>query len=309
MEYPREIWRLHRLPGLTRSPGKRPHARMHLRFDRLAQPWLRTLAKRWARLRLCSGLNVGTVQNDLLGLTRFSAFLAEAAPDVHALADIDRALLERYLAWVANQPIGRGAKEDAVTAPGMFFQAIRQHDWDDRLPTTAVFFPDDLPARPARLARRVAEHIMAQIEAPANLDRWPDPQGRLITMILIRCGLRVTDACTLPFDCLLHDGRNAAYLRYFNNKMRREAAVPIDEELETEIRTQQHLVCGPLARPASTCSPPSPHRRRTNSMTSQLPRHAAPLAQRLRHPRRTRPACPPHPAPMAAYLRLQADQP
>ena len=59
---------------------------------------------------------------------------------------------------------------------------------------------------------------------------------------MIRCGLRATDACTLPFDCLLYDGQQAAYLRYFNNKMRREAAVPIDEDLENEIRAQQQRV-------------------------------------------------------------------
>ncbi|MGV7852918.1 tyrosine-type recombinase/integrase, partial [Mycobacterium kansasii] len=61
-------------------------------------------------------------------------------------------------------------------------------------------------------------------------------------IILIRCGLRATDACTLAFDCLLHDGQGAPYLRYFNNKMRRQAAVPIDEELESEIRAQQRRV-------------------------------------------------------------------
>ena len=150
-------------------------------------------------------------------------------------------MLERYLAWLATQPTGRGAKEDAVAAPGVFFQAIRQHGWDSTLPTTAVFFPGDLPARPPRLARRVAEHIVAQVEAPANLDKWPNPEGRPITIILIRCGLRATDACTLPFDCLLHDGQQAAYLRFFN-KMRREAAVPIDDDLEREIRAQQQRV-------------------------------------------------------------------
>jgi integrase len=242
VEYPRDVWRLHRLPGLTASPGKRPHARINLRFDRLAQPWLRSLAKRWIRLRLSSGLSPSTVQNDLQGLTRLSTFLTDASPQVHALVGIDRALLERYLAWLVTQPIGRGAKEDAITAPGTFFQAIRQHGWDQSLPTTAVFFPGDIPPRPPRLTRRVAEHVMAQVEAPANLDRWPTPEGRLITIILIRCGLRATDACTLPFDCLLHDGQRAPYLRYFNNKMRREAAVPIDEDLEREIHAQQQRV-------------------------------------------------------------------
>ena len=242
VEYPRDIWRLHRLPGLTASPGKRPQARINLRFDRIAQPWLRTLAKRWARLRLSSGLSPATVQSDVQGLTRFSTFLTESAPQVHALAGIDRAVLERYLAWLVTQPIGRDAKEDAITAPGVFFQAIRQHGWDQTLPTTAVFFPGDMPARPPRVTRHVAEHIMAQVEAPANLNRWPNPEGRLITIILIRCGLRATDACTLAFDCLLRDGQGAPYLRYFNNKMRRQAAVPIDEELESEIRAQQQRV-------------------------------------------------------------------
>ena len=242
VEYPRDIWRLHRLPGLTHNPGKAVHARLHLRFDRLAQPWLRALAKRWARWRLSTGLTTTTVVSDIQGLHRFSTFLSGSVPDVAALAGIDRAVLERYLAWLVSAPLGRGAKEDAVTAPAMFFQAIRQHGWDESLPATALFFPGDVPARPLQPARHLAEFVMAQVEAPANLDRWSTPEGRLITIILIRCGLRATDACTLAFDCLLHDGHNAPYLRYINNKMRREAAIPIDEDLAGEIRAQQRRV-------------------------------------------------------------------
>jgi hypothetical protein len=83
---------------------------------------------------------------------------------------------------------------------------------------------------------------MVQVEQPANLDRWPDPAHRLVTLLLIRCGLRVSDACTLRFDCLVHDGQRAPYLRYINNKMKREAAVPIDEELESAIGAQQRRV-------------------------------------------------------------------
>ena len=254
---------------------------------------------------------MGTVQSDLLGLTRFSTFLAECAPEAHALSNIDRALLERYLAWLATQSLGCGAKEDAVTAPGAFFQAIRQHGWDMNLPTTAVFFPGDLPARPPRLTRRVAEHIMAQVEAPANLDQWPNPEGRLITIILIRCGLRATDACTLPFDCLLHDGQHAAYLRYFNNKMRREAAVPIDEDLENEIRTQQQRVSDrwpgqhphlfpALTRNASGRNPMTyySYRGMLNSWLTTCEVHD-----------RARPARPADPAPVAPHLRLPPDQP
>jgi hypothetical protein len=83
---------------------------------------------------------------------------------------------------------------------------------------------------------------MAQLAQPVNLDRWSSPDGRLLTLILIRCGLRACDGCTLPFDCLVHDGQGAPYLRYYNQKMKREAAVPIDEELQAEIRAQQARV-------------------------------------------------------------------
>jgi len=241
VEYPRDIWRLERLPGLTTNPGK-AYSRDRLRFDQITQPWLRGLVKRWSRLRLSSGLAVGTVVSDVKALRRFSAFLADAAPKVDAVAGLNRALLERYLAWLASAGLGHGARSDAVTCLGMFFHTLRQHDWDPSLPTTAVFFAGDLPPRPNRVTRHLAEHVMAQVEAPANLDRWPNPEGRVVTLVLIQAGLRATDACTLPFDCLLHDGQGAPYLRYFNNKMRREAAVPIDADLEVEIRAQQQRV-------------------------------------------------------------------
>ena len=110
---------------------------------------------------------------------------------------------------------------------------------------------------------------MAQVEAPANLDRWPNPDGRLVTLILIRCGLRDLRArCTLAFDCLLHDGQGAPYLRYFNTKMKREAAVPIDEELEAAIRDQQQRV--PQRWPEAPPAPVSPAARATSPGTTPL---------------------------------------
>jgi len=241
VEYPRDVWRLYRLNGLKHSPS-RPRSRSHLRFDRITQPWLRALGKRWVRYRLTSGLAVATAVSDVQALTRFSEFLTAAAPEVDGLAGVDRALLERYLVWLADLPGGRSANESRVGGLHLFFQAIRQHGWEPSLPTTAAFFTGDCPRRRQRVTHHLAEHVMAQVEQPTNLDRWPYPEGRLITVILIRCGLRLASACTLRFDCLVHDGQGAPYLRYVNTKMEREAAVPIDEELEAEIGAQQQRV-------------------------------------------------------------------
>jgi hypothetical protein len=90
-----------------------------------------------------------------------------------------------------------------------------------------------------RIPRALAARIMAQVEQPANLEREKNPAYRLITLILIRCGLRISDACKVPADCVVTDADGAPYLRYYNRKMKREALVPIDEELEALIARQQ----------------------------------------------------------------------
>lgn len=48
---------------------------------------------------------------------------------------------------------------------------------------------------------------MTQVESPQNLARWTNRNGRLVTLILICCGLRASDACTLLFDCPFHEGQ------------------------------------------------------------------------------------------------------
>lgn len=238
-EYPRDVWRLERLPGITTpATATVPRPRIRLHFERIGQPWLRDLAKRWLRLRLTSGLSTTAAHTGLDALVCFGAFLAHVGVD--RLADIDRPLLERHLAHVASQPGGHGLKKGRISSLNLFFQAIRQNGWDDTLPGTAAFYPGDTPPEPAvTVSRRLAEHVMAQVESTENLDRWDSPSGRLITLILIQGGLRISSVICLDFDCLLHDGQNAPYLRYFNTKMKREAAVPIDEELEQAIRDQQ----------------------------------------------------------------------
>jgi len=184
-EYPRDLWRLRAL-GV---PGQQAA----IRFGQIPQPWLKALAKRWARWRVAAG--------------------------------------------------GRADHPKYIGSLNAFFDAIRRHGWDDTLPATAAIYPEDYPrARPQRLPRAVAEQVMAQIEDPANLALWDNPAYQLVTLILIRCGLRITDAIRLPFGCLVSDSNGAPYLRYLNHKMNREALVPVDEQLVQLIRDQQARV-------------------------------------------------------------------
>ena len=231
-EYPRDVWRMHRL-------GYEGH--YTLRFDRIPQPWLKEPAKRWIRLRLSRGLNLEAGGGrPLLAIARFGRFLADV--DIEDISRIDRELLERYLAHLNREysPQRRGAHIGLLNG---FFTAIRQHHWATGLPTTAMFFAEDHPKRGEHLPRALAEHVMTQLENRDNLDRFNNPAYRLITVILMRCGLRITDALRLRGDCVTTDADGAPYLRYFNHKMKRDALVPIDPDLVDMIGVQRRHVC------------------------------------------------------------------
>jgi integrase len=227
-EFGRDVWLMRRL-------GRQGNER--LSFEKIPQPWLRELAKRWLRWRLAAELNLETVRRGLRSLTRFGAFCARTG--VGNLAEVDRALLERYLADLHVEWAGRQRHNDHIGQLNSFLQAIRQHRWDGTLPANALIFADDYPKRTALVPRALPEHVMAQVEQPSNLDRWDNPAFRVVTLVLVRCGLRVTDALRLKADCVVSDAEGAPYLRYVNHKMKREALVPVDEEVRAEVIAQQ----------------------------------------------------------------------
>jgi integrase len=177
-------------------------------------------------------------------VARFAAFLADPVVNVDHLGQVDRAVLEGYLARLHAELAGRVVHRSMIGQLNLFFTAIRQPGWDSTLPTNAMFFPEDFPKEGQRLPRALSEHVMAQLDNAGNLARWSTPDHRLITVILMRCGLRIGDALRLPRDCMVRDADGAPYLRYFNHKMDREALVPIDEELEGAIGEQHQRLQG-----------------------------------------------------------------
>lgn len=267
-EFPRDVWVLRRL-GVEGSGAR-------LRFDRILQPWLRHPAKRFIRWRLSIGRSVNQAIVDILALNRFSGFLADPRVGVGGLSSVDRGVLERYRADLALDPRATRTRSRDISSLNAFFQAVRRHGWDTTLPANAGFYPDDFPRPDKRLPRALAEQVMAQVELPANLERWQNPDSRRLTLLLIRCGLRLGDACGLAFDCVVRDADGAAYLRYLNRKMKREALVPIDEEVEAEIAAQQRDVlarwpgASPWLFPAPRMNPDGHRPLTTHSYRGQL---------------------------------------
>lgn len=206
-EYGRDVWRLREL-------GIKDRRLARITFEGIPQPWLKVLAKRWARWRLASGLGVVSVSSGTRAITYFGQFLADMAHAVQGLEDLNREVLERYLADLHARFSGTVKHRMLIGQLSLFFTTIRQ-------------------------PRALSEAVMAQLENPDNLAKWNNPAYELITLILMGCGLRITDTVRLPTNCIVYDGEGAPYLRYLNHKMKREALVPIDADLAEAITAQR----------------------------------------------------------------------
>ncbi|MGH3305032.1 MAG: tyrosine-type recombinase/integrase [Streptosporangiaceae bacterium] len=207
-------------------------------FAGISQPWLREAAKRWARQRLAIGCAFNTISAGALAFKRFSGFLADCKPPAQHPRQVDRALLERYLAWLTPLPLAGSTKALSRVFLRSFLEENRRYRWVPGIPAGAVTYPDELSSRRTSLPRFIPEFVMGQLEAEDNLARLHLPYRHLVVLIT-ETGLRATDACTLPFDPLLADSAGWPCLRFHSSKVRAEHLLPLSAKAVQAVRAQQ----------------------------------------------------------------------
>ena len=210
-------------------------------FTGIGQPWLREAVKRWARQRLASGCAFNTIRSGALAFKRFSSFLGCCQPPVQHPQDVDRALLEGYLAWLAPLPLAESTKALSRVFLRAFLQENRRYRWVPTISAEATLYPEELSSRRHTLPRFIPEFVMGQLESEENLAQLRAPYRSLVVLIA-ETGLRAGDACALPFDPLLTDSAGWPCLRFASSKMRAEHLLPLSTRAVEAIRAQQHHV-------------------------------------------------------------------
>lgn len=100
-----------------------------------------------------------------------------------------------------------------------------------------IIFDDDFAREPEYLSREIPEEVLTQLRR--HLDTLPTTYLRMV-VILLECGMRINELCTLPLDCLMHDDRNEWYLRFFQRKSSKEHIIPlVNDDVIGTIQAQQ----------------------------------------------------------------------
>ena len=230
-EIEKEVWDLHKM-GLEMNLANTTH---RLNFTLISQPWLRDLVKEYMRYNLAVH-SPGDCISKMIAMNAFSHFLAQNHPHL-GVAGLDRALMVEYIGYLRDRQVSKSWMGNALVSLRTFLETnayrLERHD----LPKERLIFDDDLPKEKKTLPREIPEEVLVQIRE--HLSTLDTVMLRMVT-ILLECGLRISELCTLPFDCLMCDDKHEWYLKFYQMKLKQEHVIPlVNETVVAVIQAQQ----------------------------------------------------------------------
>lgn len=230
-EYEKDVWDIRRL-GIEPSVGKQSYM---LNFQPIAQGWLREASKTYIKYILSTQAYSST-NTKLSGLKRFSRFLSWQHPSIKP-DGISRAVILDLLADMASEDISATTRSHVIAMLRDFLELCNQNDW---LPVGRYLIRrEDYPTRKKALPRYIPESVLQQLNE--HIDELPESVMRM-TLVIMECGMRISELLHLKQDCLLQDKAGDWFLRYYTFKMKKELTIPISRELVEVIQEQRRYI-------------------------------------------------------------------
>ncbi|HZU72727.1 MAG TPA: tyrosine-type recombinase/integrase [Acidimicrobiales bacterium] len=196
-------------------------------------PTLAATAQRYVE-QISLSLRPSTVTDADRALRELGCYLAQEAPEVTAVADIDRHHIEAYKTWLAGRPrLGGGTLHRHTIRTKLltlrsFFERITEWGYEDT-PSRSLIFDGDLPIPDQPLPRFLDDATAAKLLRAARAD--DDPFVRLVIEVLARTGLRKGELMALTVDAVVHIG-SAYWLRVPVGKLHNDRYIPLHPQLK-----------------------------------------------------------------------------
>jgi site-specific recombinase XerD len=166
-------------------------------------------------------------------LGRFAQCLAEQHPDVAGAADIDRAHIETYKAWLAARP---GHKKPtasintirhSLSTVRMLLERIIEWGWEDA-PSRVPIFAGDFPKKDEPLPKFLDDATFALFMRAARAE--PRLLLRVAVELLARTGMRIGELLALEADAVVVIG-DTHWLRIPIGKLHNDRYIPLHPQL------------------------------------------------------------------------------
>jgi len=233
-ELEKDIWDLRTLGlavNLTSSHFK-------LNFTLISQPWLREMTKTYMKYAIALR-SPGDCLIKLQATRCFSQFLAQQYP-VACISDIDRPMVAKFVSFLRTCDLSDRRRRTVLCSLRVILETCAYQLGIAGLIREPLLFPEDFPRESKGLSREIPEEVLKQIRR--HLEKLDTTTMRMV-VVLLECGMRISELCTLPLECLIYDDKHDWYLRSCQLKSKQEHIIPlINTKVVSAIQAQQELI-------------------------------------------------------------------
>ncbi|BCL78991.1 tyrosine-type recombinase/integrase [Ktedonobacteria bacterium brp13] len=230
-EIDKDIWDLRTL-GV---PLNLTYARYKLNFTGISQLWLRQLTKDFMQYNIAVR-SAADCFSKIDAIHVFSSFLTQRASSLQA-RNIDRAVITSFINYLQETGVTEHGRRTILIHLRTFLEVCAHQLCIQEITRELLILDNDLPRESQPLPRDIPEEVLIQLRE--HLPTLDTTRLRMVT-ILLECGMRISELCTLPLDCLLCDDKHEWYLRSYQSKLHQEHVIPlVDDTVVGIIQAQQ----------------------------------------------------------------------
>ncbi len=217
-----------------------------LNFTLISQLWLRDLAKAFMKYSIATR-SPGDSMSKLQSLRRFSQFLVLQYP-TSLSSDIDRSMIVQYISYLRTFNLSDRSRKIALGDLRIIFETCAHQLRIEGITREPIIFSSDFPKPMKQLTREIPGKVLEQVRK--HLETLDTTTLRMV-VILLECGMRISELCSLPLECLICDDKHDWYLRSYQMKSKKEHIIPlVNKKVVTAIQVQQQSI---RERWGSTC--------------------------------------------------------
>jgi integrase/recombinase XerD len=234
------------------------HSAYYLDFSKITISWLKLATKKFVRLQ-SARRSLSSCRSYIAAIARLDEYLCSLNVGIPPTG-VTRSLVIGFFAYLQRKGFGVVTRRTTIIHLRTFHLIVLQEEWLP-WPEKPLVFTSDIPNENIVYPRYIPEHVITQLKKYLH---QLSPYLQRIIIILLESGRRISEICTLVFDCLEQDEQQDWYMRVQEKKFHKIRLIPISNACLKAIKEQQkfisdHGIPGEYLFPSRRSFTPSHH--------------------------------------------------
>ena len=229
-EYEKDIWDL-RAIGIDLNSAKNNYK---INFKKIKPQWLKDTAKKYSKYNLTINSPANT-RIKITALNHFSNFLVKSDNTLKNGSELNREIVLEFIDYINGLSLADSSKNGYIKYIKNFLEVCGREAWGN-IANKEFIGADDIPQKSIKKPRFIPEAVLVQLNE--NLE-YLSPTIMRMVLVIQECGMRISDLCLLPFNCINQDINDCWTLSYMQSKTKKETKIPISNKTAHVIQEQQ----------------------------------------------------------------------